>query len=702
MVFLSDDSYLRLSSPGDNSLQLEAEKIDISFLNSLFEKDQLKFRGDAFSSLTFADIFNPSEITYQLSLDTLEINGDYFGALTAAAKLPNLVGQGELQLSIDAPDQTFDLTGDFYLPSNKREYPVASLYHIDAIISDYPIAIAEYFIGHSISESQGTFDAQLTVDDDEGKPAMNGTVVLDGSVKLDYLGTTYRMDGEAVSISPQLIDFSGTTFYDELGNAAAFSGGITHDHFQDLALAASVYSPYFMFLNTTKEDNDLYYGQGIGEATVELGGNFQAGDIRVQAITGPGTKVAIPVNYDYSTGEHFIKYVFHEDSLRYKDISAELRGTSFDMQINFTPDATMQIIFDEFSGDILQGTGNGNLTMTKERGGNLQINGKYVIEQGQYLYTLLDFINKPFSIERGGIITWTGDPLAADLNLAATYTGLRVPPRNLVAEYLEGRNNSQLADLADISTQVDLILGLQGILSQPEIDFDIKFPDIDPNLRNLTDSKMRILREDVSELNRQVYGLLFFNTFLPPSINVDLTATTVNTLSEFLTSQLSNYVAAYITQGVEEVDYISGVDFYFDYNFYRSEDFVQGTETGVKTGSEFALAPNIRFFDDRVAFSPGASVIEGTTLQGSTFIGTDVKLDFFLTEDKRLKLSLFYKRFPSLLGGRNKLGLGFRFHNEYDTFGDIFKRRNSSESSIDTLPAEDLETFINIQQKELQ
>ena len=38
------------------------------------------------------------------------------------------------------------------------------------------------------------------------------------------------------------------------------------------------------------------------------------------------------------------------------------------------------------------------------------------------------------------------------------------------------------------------------------------------------------------------------------------------------------------------------------------------------------------------------------------------------------KLSLFYKRFPSLQGSRNKLGLGFRFSKSYNSIGDIFRR----------------------------
>ncbi|MCB0686546.1 MAG: translocation/assembly module TamB domain-containing protein, partial [Saprospiraceae bacterium] len=674
MVFLANESFIRVTSPGDNSLNLEVEKVDISFLDNLILNKKLSFDGDAYALIRVEDIFEKSPMLFDFSIDSFAVNDDTYGTLEVLATMPDLDTDGKFNLKISDGTKEFTAFGPFYFPV-KGTSKKSLTYDFQCQLKEYPLKIGEYFIGHSVSNTTGTINGYFRFFEEDDRPSILGDVVLNGSTKIDYLGTTYRMDHQSASLNSEIFDLSGAILIDELGNTAEITGGLVHNHFKKFGMDATIASSYFQFLNTTKEDNNIYYGQGVGAGTVQFGGNFQQAEMRIRATTGAGSRLFIPIEDDFSTdGDAFITYLFDQDSSAEQLGRVNLTGINLDMQLNITPEAEMQIIFDEFSGDIIKGTGNGNLVLTKERAGNLQMTGRYVIDQGQYLYTLLDFINKPFVIDRGGLITWSGDPLNADLNIQARYTGLKVPPRNLIAEYLEGRVNSTDAEIADISTQVDLILLLRGILSQPQIDFDIRFPEIDPAIRNYTESKMRILKEDVSELNRQVYGLLFFNSFLPSTINLDLTATTVNTLSEFITSQLSNYVAAYITQGVEEVDYIPGVDFYFDYNYYRSEDFIQGQQTGVKTGSEFALAPNIRFFDDRLAFSPGASVIEGNVLQGSAFIGTDVKLDFYVTDDKRLKLSLFYKRFPSLQGSRNKLGLGFRFSKSYDSFSDIFKR----------------------------
>ena len=55
-------------------------------------------------------------------------------------------------------------------------------------------------------------------------------------------------------------------------------------------------------------------------------------------------------------------------------------------------------------------------------------------KRGEYLFTFINF-NKPFTIKRGGLIQWKGDPLNAEIDLEASYGGLYTSMRFL-AEYL--------------------------------------------------------------------------------------------------------------------------------------------------------------------------------------------------------------------------------------------------------------------------
>src|SRR5690606_5689100 len=121
-------------------------------------------------------------------------------------------------------------------------------------------------------------------------------------------------------------------------------------------------------------------------------------------------------------------------------------GLTMRMNLGVTDEAEILMIFDERTGDILRGKGNGNLLINITREGEFEMYGEYVVSQGEYLFTLLNFVNKPFIVRQGGTIQWSGDPLDATLNLQAEYKGLRTPVYNFIADLVDGR--AELAQVA--------------------------------------------------------------------------------------------------------------------------------------------------------------------------------------------------------------------------------------------------------------
>ena len=682
LVFLApDNSFLRVNSTDGSGLTVEAEKIDISFLDELLDFNDFAFKGFANLDLRFEDLFNNKSINLNLQVDSISINGEALGVLQTEMHMNYFGSAAKVNIGLIGDSVSVLAEGDFFVPLTLADRSKPVDFDIDLTVGSLPLLVGEFFIGNSISNTSGFLSGKARFYSENQKTAILGDAYLDGSTTIDYLGTTYRMQKQRVHLTSTLFDFSGAAMLDQSGNKAVFLGGLPHNYFKKFGLDVSIVSPKFTFLNTRKGDNALFYGLGVGTGDVRFAGDFKQTDINTTATTGAGSQIFIPIGSTYaSTNDDFFKFTIGQDTVAVVDRFAEIRGIDFDMQLTMTPEAEIQIIFDEQAGEIIKGNGSGDLSIDVDRNGDFSMIGDYTIFNGEYLFTYGGIVNKPFRVQRGGEIIWNGDPYNADLNISAVYDGLRTAPKNLIFEYLN-TGASERALVADISTDVDLILKLQGILSAPEIDFEILFPEIDPSIKNLVESKIRLLKDDPSELNRQVVGLLLLNTFLPPSSNFNFASTTVNTISELITSQLSNYVAAYLTQGVEDVDYISGIDLYFDYNYYRSLNLTQGNNA--KSGSEFAIAPNIRLFEERLAFSPGVSVIDGTILQGSSFIGTDLQLDYFLTDDRRLKLSLFHRVFPSLDGKRKKLGLGLRFFKEYDSYGDIFRRKKKRTEAPD-------------------
>ena len=80
------------------------------------------------------------------------------------------------------------------------------------------------------------------------------------------------------------------------------------------------------------------------------------------------------------------------------------------MNLEVTPDAYCEIIFDLKAGDIIRGRGNGDLRMQVDTKGEFNMFGAIEFTEGWYNFTLYDIINKEFEIKKGSRITWLGDP----------------------------------------------------------------------------------------------------------------------------------------------------------------------------------------------------------------------------------------------------------------------------------------------------
>jgi len=354
------------------------------------------------------------------------------------------------------------------------------------------------------------------------------------------------------------------------------------------------------------------------------------------------------------------------------------------MEMEMNDLAEFQLLFDEQAGDIMKGTGFGAVKMDMTRQGDISMYGQYEIEQGEYLFTLFNLVNKPFKIKRGGTIDWTGDPYNALINIDADYTGLQTPPENFILEYLN-RDNRENQE-AKQSTDVVVSMNLTEQLLKPEIDFDISFPNLTGELKSYTDNKARTIRLDQNELNRQVFGLIVIGAFLPADqggLQGRELLTGINTISEFLSNQLSLYLTEFFSSAVSG-DFLNLEDFDVAYNVYESS-FLDNINT-LGTGHEVRLAQRSRI-KDRWVVNAGVDIdLGGSVVRSDDALwGTDFDVQYELTKDRRLKIRVYYQNEPEILGGRkNNTGLGLSFRREFDRLDLLSFLKKASKSNLPT------------------
>jgi hypothetical protein len=457
---------------------------------------------------------------------------------------------------------------------------------------------------------------------------------------MDYLQTRYTFTHNVV-FTKEYIGFNNLVLYDIYGNQSVATGRIYHKSFKQERVDITVASNKFMILNTKALDNTLFYGVGFTTGVLNLSGTFANLILDASARTERGTQINIPLsNPEEVYSSTFIRFVVKDTAEVVPPVYvADLSGIQLNLDLEVTPDAEIQLIFDDKIGDILRGTGNADIRMGIDFLGDFKMYGNYTIESGDYLFTLQNVINKRFRLEQGGTISWNGDPYDADVNLFAIYRA-RASLQDLFGE----------TDSISRRVPVNIRMHLTNKLMNPNVAFNIEVPNSDPTF----ESQMRNVISSDQEMNRQVFSLLVMNRFAPPTgFSTSYTAGAAANISELLSNQFSNW----FSQIVPNFDF--GVN-------YRAGDAISSEELEVLLSTEL--------FNERIVIDGNVGVAKD---QYTSNIVGDFTVEYKVSPDGRFRVKAFNRSNAlNLLNDRAPYtqGIGVFYREEFDTLKDLFKR----------------------------
>lgn len=716
--YMGDDNYLRFSSTRfearDFDLMNGIQRIivesfndgkgarfslanfDIKFLERFYKIDNISYRAQIYNlDFEVHDLFAMENIQGYITTDTLFLNEKPYGRLIGNLEIAN--SKSPVWWKIFLKDQEYHQLRVFGIkvPENHAKITTDELGEIlpgefQTMISatKFPMEILGLFIP-DISKINGRIDTEVQIGGPNDRLGIRGSARVDGHFQLDYLKAMFYIPNQKITFSNYQLWADGDTILDgSRKNMAIISGGLRHDHFKDWRLDCEIKSigSNFLVMNTLPQDNTLYYGQGIGSFTARFTGSFSKTNIYIDATTGRDTRLYIPLgagsldiqDANFITFRNATQKQELETQNKKQFVLSDLRGLNLEMNLSITDEAEVQLIFDEQAGDIIKGRGEGNIRLTINREGDFKMYGDYQIRRGEYLFTLLNWVNKPFTVVDGGTINWYGDPYAAQISLDATYTE-NTSLYNLLRDELAV--TGALSSEATKSTKVVVTMHLKGDLFKPNISFDLTFPNATGQIKSLVDSKLSLLRQDQNELTRQVFGLVVVGSFLPPSggsSNIqssDYIASAFNTLTQVLSNQFSNYLTTLFSEWFGGT--VSSIDFNVAYNEYRNQtDQTDPSQNNLaQIGRELQIRLSSGFINDRITVQvgsqfglgqPGTSTVDG-------FLGEDVTVEIQMTENRQWRLKVYQRTEPDIAGGalRSRYGFGISFRKEYDSFSEL-------------------------------
>jgi hypothetical protein len=580
------------------------------------------------------------------------LSGDY-GDVSVLSKWNSVSKVADINASNNLNGKrNIDIRG-FYDPAIKK-------FNINGLASNLPVDALNPLLSFFASGIKGSVSGKVNLSGSPGEMVLKGSVMAENtSMKIDYLQTRYTIN-DSIRFDKTGIKFKNTRVTDEKGNSAILSGSVYHKYFKDYSvdLIVNMDKNDCLVLNTQQKDNELFYGTAYasGVTTIKSGPNSLSFDI--SAKTGKGTRFYIPLSSSLSVSESsFVKFVSNDTISIEEEKKSQVKQGQTVLELNFdldiTPDAEVQLLIDPKAGDVIKGRGSGKLNISMNKKGEFKIYGDYIIQEGDYLFTLKNILNKKFDVKDGGKITFNGDVENAEIDLTAKYSNIKTSLYPILFPILQDEKYS-----ARIPVEPQLILS--GNLFNPVVGFNIYLPNADEETR--TYLRNAITTEE--ELSKQFLYLLVMNSFYSdPSFRASSGASSTGTSAALVTSteMLANQVSNWLSQ-------ISS-----DFNV----GFLYTPGTRDINSQELQVALSTQLLNDKVTIN-GNFDVAGTEAEATPLIG-DFDVEIALSEKVRFKVFNRYNNPYTGTGAPYTQGLGLTFKQDFNKFSDLLKKKRTSE-----------------------
>ncbi len=607
-----------LSPDTEQLFTLRVDHFQVNNLSPILKKDyQGEVNGYADIRNAFVgsvDTANHLALNSELSVTQFAIEGFEVGDIVSLVNWDGGEGLMDVNLMVDRDRQRIVTLGGTYNPIDSGQLQLL------ATFQKANIDIVEPFVEDYFSEIRGLVSGEFSIMGTLNAPVLRGEgVIADGHLKINYLNTQYQVDG-GIFFDDSAIGIRTLTLLDDRNQRAVFSGEIAHQQFSQFALNLEGTLSNVTVLNTSLKDNDLFYGNAYATGTVSLRGALNNLTIAARAKTDKGTRFYIPIGGVGGVEQsEFIRFVDYTDTtltINDKVGKADLTGLTLDLDIEVTPDAYGEIIFDAKTGDIIRGRGAGQLQMLISSAGEFSMFGDLTLQQGGYNFTLYNVINKEFAIQPGSNISWQGDPYGARLNIQATYDQLA----SLAPLVLD--EQARESDEVRRNYKAQVLLDITGDLMAPQIDFDIdinEYPRNNTNLLTAVETLENSATLDPEELKRQVFSLIVLRRFSERG-SFDGSSAVSGSVSELLSNQFS-YWLSQVDENLE-----------IDVNLGTFDDDRFNT---------FQVRLSYSLFDGRLRVTRDGGFTDVNNQASTASVIGDVTVEYLLTPDGKYRIKMY-------------------------------------------------------------
>ncbi|MDB9961242.1 translocation/assembly module TamB, partial [Oceanihabitans sp.] len=621
---------------GSNNKDLRLDFKDVNLDNITPEIEGLTLQGVVNGDMDLLQQNGSYLPVSEITIDDLEVNDIVLGSFLAnVAGNQNLTSYAVTASIKNDKTKSFSAFGSIDVTQSDPSIAV------DLKFDDFNLELINPFLEGVLSDIRGKVSGIANIAGDLNKPSINGNLLLnEGGLGIPELNVDYSFaDESSVTLKDQSFIFNYVDMTDTVHNTKGqVNGSISHVNFGKWSLDLNLETDRLLVLNTTEDEDELYYGTGFVGGSASIYGPANQLKINVIGETKRGTSFVIPLNENESFGDNsYIHFLTPEEKQAKMEgrevIATEISGLELDFDLEVTQDAEIEIVMDKENGSTIRGRGEGGLLVEINTNGKFNMYGDFSVFEGTYNFRYGELIQKDFTVVPGGTLAWDGAPLKARIDIEAVYK--------------TQANPSPLLD-SPINRRIPVNLGihLTGDLEKPDPDYNFDFP----NLSSTVESELSYRLESKDDRSNQAIYLLATGSFSSSLSELSITGTIEERLNGIINNLISN--------GDNKLQVGLNVELGENRPDYQTDDRVGVT-----------LQTNI---SDRIRINGKVGVPIGGVSQ--TAIAGDVQIDFLLNEEGTFTAKVFnrensIRNFGEEIGYTQ--GLGIAYNVDFDTFKEL-------------------------------
>lgn len=672
---------LTFDSPGglraNAPLQIGFSNFQLSDISQAIERSDSLISGTLNGQVTLQDIATKMGFTSDLTVSQF-------------AYQKNLIGDIGLKASTAAGDR-YNLNAT--LTGNGNDLAIAGYYvaqttsnalNLNADIRRLNLAAFEGFGAGMVEDLLGTVNGQLAITGSVSQPLIRGNADFrDATFTLSMLGAKYRLANESIRFDEQGLNFNNFTIADSLNNKALVNGRVLTQNYLDYRFALDVDANNFIAMNSTKADNELFWGKLLIDADAKISGdmNRPVVNTNVKVLDGSALTMVIPAAAAGRVAhEGIVDFVDMSDTLAarlsrlksQRDTLATSSVTGIDVNaiLDISENTPFTVVIDEAAGDFIEIRGKGLMNAGIDPSGKINLSGRYEATAGKYQLNFFALAKREFDIEPGSSITWNGDPLDADVDVRALYH-IDTDAAELIVDQVQ---DERTVNRFRQKYPFEVVINVLGDLLKPNISFDIRLPEnARSGIGGQIAQRLQMLRQDPSELNRQVFSLIVLGRFMAQDPlqseggGGGLASVARNSVSQVLSDQLNKMTGKFF----------GGLGLELGLNSYQ--DYSSGEGQG-QNRTDLNVALNQQFLNDRLIVQVGTDIgLEGRnpaqSSSGGGFAG-NLSVEYMILPDGRLRVRGFKRNAAEMLTESDvqETGLALIFVRDFNNFADLFRK----------------------------